>query len=51
MAAVQVQVTSTHGAGDCFVGVLAAQLATGCDLIEACRVANAQAAAHVSRTH
>ena len=51
MAAVPVQVTSTHGAGDCFVGVLAAQLATGCDLIEACCAANAQAAAHVSRAH
>ena len=51
MAAVPVQVISTHGAGDCFVGVLAAQLATGCDLIEACRVANAQAAAHVSRAY
>ena len=51
MAAVPVQVTSTHGAGDCFVGVLAAQLATGCDLVAACRVANARASAHVSRAH
>jgi ribokinase len=51
MAAVPVHVTSTHGAGDCFVGVLAAQLATGCDLVEACRVANAKAAVHVSRVH
>jgi ribokinase len=45
---VDVKVVSTHGAGDCFVGVLAAQLAAGASLIEACRTANARAAAFVS---
>jgi ribokinase len=47
---IPVTVTSTHGAGDCFVGVLAAELAAGHDLIAACRVANQTAAAFVSRT-
>lgn len=46
--AVPVQVTSTHGAGDCFVGVLAAQLAAEMPLEEACRMANQQAAEFVS---
>ncbi len=49
IAAVPVRVTSTHGAGDCFVGVLAAQLADGIALDAACRFANARAAAFVSR--
>ncbi len=49
MAALPVDVTSTHGAGDCFVGVLAAHMATGKPLIEACHLANRAAAAHVSR--
>jgi ribokinase len=48
IAAVPVKVTSTHGAGDCFVGTLAAQLATGVSLLEACHVANESAAAFVS---
>ncbi len=47
--ALPVAVTSTHGAGDCFVGVLASSLAAGNPLVEACRMANAQAAAFVSR--
>jgi ribokinase len=44
-----VKVTSTHGAGDCFVGTLAAQLAIGRGLIEACHAANMRAAEFVSR--
>jgi ribokinase len=47
--ALPVRVTSTHGAGDCFVGVLAARLAAGLPVVEACRIANEQAAAFVSR--
>lgn len=47
--AVPVIVTSTHGAGDCFVGVLAAQLAQKQSLLDACHVANHRAAAFVSR--
>lgn len=48
---VPVRVTSTHGAGDCFVGALCAQLASGVPFIDACRVANHTAAAFVSRAH
>jgi ribokinase len=48
--ALPVKVTSTHGAGDCFVGVLAARLAAGAGLTAACRIANERAAAYVSRT-
>ena len=47
--ALPVNVTSTHGAGDCFVGVLAAQIASGAPLIDSCHAANRAAAAHVSR--
>jgi ribokinase len=47
---VPVQVTSTHGAGDCFVGMLCAQLASGASLLEACEKANQTAAAFVSRS-
>jgi ribokinase len=47
---VPVKVTSTHGAGDCFVGVVAARLAAGAPLADACRIANERAAAYVSRT-
>lgn len=50
MAPIPVKVTSTHGAGDCLVGVLAAHLARGRGLGEACAAANAAAAAFVSRT-
>jgi ribokinase len=41
------RVVSTHGAGDCFVGSLAAALARGLDLEAACRIANAAAATYV----
>ncbi len=47
--ALPVKVTSTHGAGDCFVGALAARLAEGAPLIDACHFANQQAAAFVSK--
>jgi len=47
--AVPVKVVSTHGAGDCFVGALAAQLAKGSDLTAACRFANVAAAAFVAQ--
>jgi ribokinase len=43
-----VTLVSTHGAGDCFIGALAARLARGADLTEAARCANAAAALHVS---
>jgi ribokinase len=44
-----VTVTSAHGAGDCFVGVIAAELARGASLPDACRRANEKAADFVSR--
>jgi ribokinase len=47
---IKVKVVSTHGAGDCFVGTLAAQLAAGQSLFAACQVAHKTAAAFVSRT-
>jgi ribokinase len=43
-----VNLVSTHGAGDCFIGSLAARLADGADLEEAARYANATAALRVS---
>ncbi len=46
---VPVVVTSTHGAGDCFVGALCAKFASGYSLVEACHTANNVAAAFVSR--
>jgi ribokinase len=48
LAAVKVDVVSTHGAGDCFVGTLAHRLARGDGLVEACHQANAAAARFVS---
>ncbi len=45
----RVKVTSTHGAGDCFVGTLAQRLSQGASLIDACRAANLRAAEFVSR--
>jgi ribokinase len=48
---VPVRVTSTHGAGDCFVGALCTQLAKGASLLDACQVANQTAAAFVSQPH
>ena len=50
IAAVPVKVTSTHGAGDCFVGMLAARLAAGDSLVDGCREANRRAAEFVSRS-
>jgi ribokinase len=43
-----VKVVSTHGAGDCFVGALAALLARGETLLDAAKTANEAAAAHVT---
>ena len=43
-----VQAVSTHGAGDCFVGVLAKSLSGGEDLMTACRIANAAASQFVA---
>jgi ribokinase len=48
MAARPVTVVSTHGAGDCFVGALAARMATRDTVIEACRFANEAAGTFVS---
>jgi ribokinase len=50
ISAIPVQVISAHGAGDCFVGVIAAQLAKGKSIVEASHAANRAAAAHVSHT-
>jgi ribokinase len=43
------KVVDTTGAGDCFVGALAARLAAGAELLEAVRYANAAAACSVER--
>jgi ribokinase len=43
------KVVDTTGAGDCFVGALAARLATGADIVDAARYANAAAACSVER--
>lgn len=48
LPATPVTVVSTHGAGDCFCGTLAAARAQGADLAEACRIASSRAAAHVA---
>lgn len=45
----KVQVVSTHGAGDCFTGTLAARLARNQPLVEACRAASEAAARHVAK--
>lgn len=47
-AAYPVQVISTHGAGDAFIGALVVKLASGEALAEAARFASAAAALHVS---
>lgn len=44
----RVRVSSTHGAGDCFTGTLAAALAAGAGLQEACERASEAAALHVA---
>lgn len=48
IAARQIEVSSTHGAGDTFTGVLCAELASGTALSEALGVANDRAAKHVA---
>lgn len=47
-AALPVKLVSSHGAGDCFCGALAARLAAGDDLEAACRFGTAAAALFVS---
>ncbi len=49
VAAQKVDIVSTHGAGDCFIGTLAARLSQGAGLEAALCDANATAALHVSR--
>jgi ribokinase len=49
LPAVPVTVVSSHGAGDCFTGTLAAALARRAGLEAACRAASDAAARHVSR--
>ena len=44
---IKVNVVSTHGAGDCFIGQLASSIAAGMSVIEAARSANATAASFV----
>lgn len=48
LAAEKVKVVSSHGAGDCFVGTLAAALASGQSLEQGCRTASESAARHVA---
>ena len=48
LAARKVAVVSTHGAGDAFIGALAARLDAGDDLAAACAFAQAAAALHVA---
>lgn len=48
LPATPVKVISSHGAGDCFCGTLAAERARGTDLPTACRRAADRAAAHVA---
>lgn len=50
LPAIPVELISTHGAGDCFVGVLCNALSQGENLAQACQRANEAAAAHVSRS-
>jgi ribokinase len=49
LPAYKAKVVDTTGAGDCFVGALAARLAAGAELLEAARYANAAAACSVER--
>ena len=44
----KISVKSTHGAGDCFIGVLAGELANGVDISAACTKANQSAAKFVA---
>ena len=45
----EITYADTTGAGDCFVGALAARLAAGATLVEAARYANVAAACSVER--
>jgi ribokinase len=45
----KISVVSSHGAGDAFTGTLAAKLATGLGLEQACRGASTAAAKHVAQ--
>ncbi|MCW1919012.1 PfkB family carbohydrate kinase [Rhodobacter sp. KR11] len=47
-AAEKVKVVSTHGAGDAFIGALAAEVIRGAEFEAACRAASKAAAKHVS---
>ncbi len=47
LPAEKVEVVSSHGAGDAFIGTLAAGLAAGKDLEQSCRAASVAAARHV----
>jgi ribokinase len=49
IAAFKAKVVDTTGAGDCFVGALAARMAKGVTLVEAARYASAAAACSVER--
>ncbi len=44
----KIVVKSTHGAGDCFIGVLGNAMANGADIFAACTMANQSAAKFVS---
>jgi ribokinase len=48
LPAEKVVVVSSHGAGDAFIGTLAAHLAASTDLEVACRAASSAAARHVA---
>lgn len=48
LAAEKVDVISSHGAGDAFIGTLAAHLANGAGLEPSCRAASSAAARHVA---
>ena len=48
IAAKRVKVVSSHGAGDCFVGALAAKIASGASLTEAAEFANTAAGGYVA---
>ena len=49
--AIPVELISTHGAGDCFMGALCSKISKGETLEEATRYANLVAAKHVSSCH
>ncbi|MEP4198283.1 MAG: ribokinase [Aliishimia sp.] len=51
LPACPVDVVSTHGAGDMFIGSLCYQIAQGTDLGAAIQAANIAAAAHISKPH